>query len=459
MKQGKKGFFQILYDNLGVILVTIILLAVILLTMGDWFDLLKTKEEIPSIEQIAPEERDQLEPFLQKISSKFSSPAQRIYADTFWGEFSSDSPATLSDQYTQSVDGTVQRIASIENIREGHSTAYMIWIQKQEMVIQGLYFGDVGELNIGDVVVAEGVYSTGGEGILFDWIIPEGSNDRNFFDNYSPAFLVAAVCTAIWLLYNLIRLLRKKKPAVSSKIVFFLMALAVVISTVGCTLDVVTVVEDDGKGFVMTSICDVQENFDFFRQMPGMAEYLDNRILNFRAHGGMVENSITAGQECLNLQNPFSGFGDITSSDGGRGWIYMDMRDMRDGTHYRFTALVDTTTLYEIDTSINTTVQNEINNELDSVSFTYTVVLPGEIVYHNADRVEGDKAIWDIPMNDSREIVLESKLNPDINIQELGITPISSGWDTYKEWIILGVVFVFSTILFVFNEKRGKRGK
>ena len=452
----KKNILYFFYDHLGLFLVLIVLVSVAYLTKYIWEPFLfDVNEDIPIISEISDEERTTLDYSLVKISDAFSSPTVRPFSSVYFGSLYSSDFTQLNEDYTQVIEGTLQRVVHVSDLKEGWNSVYLVWIEKNNSKYLGLYQGDISNIEVGTEVSAEGVYIPGAEGFLFDWILPIEEQPVALLGNFSKAFLLAAAITLLWFLFNLFRLFkRKKKSSISALALLLLFS----ISLTSCSLDMVTTIDEDGKGRVLTSICDKQETFEFLREMPNMADYLDNRIINFRAQGGMVEDTVDGEDECLILQNPFSGFGDITSesADEENGWVYVAMRDLGAEKLYRFTALVDTTTLYEMSTTVNSTIQNEINNELDEVDFAYKVVMPGEIVYHNADNVEGNVAIWNIPMNDSREIVVESKVAIERNEEEMQQDSLVALWQQYKEWIVLAGLFLFSTILFFVSRRKDK---
>jgi hypothetical protein len=193
----------------------------------------------------------------------------------------------------------------------------------------------------------------------------------------------------------------------------------------GCTIEIATTVNPDGSGTVGVTFTDTQENINFLRQMPGMNDYFDAWQASMRGQGVLVDDSLIANQERIHLQNVFGSVNDLAQSTPGvsaeRSWVYAQMSTEGADRVFRYSSSVDTTALYESAPGVDPNIASEARKQLDETKITYSVTLPGQVVFHNATRVIGNQLIWDVRMNDRNEIKAESRLagQPSENLSSL----------------------------------------
>lgn len=451
----KRKLFRSIPVYVWVILIILCILALMYLTEPFWRATFFSDKQPFSIMELSDEEKDQLHHSLLELTTGFSSPAIRPYASEYFGTSYGSDAMRISRDFTQMVKGKIIQISHVEDLDKDWQSAYVVWIEVSGKELIGLYRGSVDHLQGEDEVLIEGVYVPSGEGLLIDWILPMQEQFMINSEANSILFWIAAGLVAIWTIYVLFRLLT---PRSRVNIVSLVFIVGLGLFSAACSFDIVTVIDADGKGFVMTKICDDQETFEFLRKMPGFADYLSDRIINFRAQGGLVDDAIDVDEECLTFQNPFSGLGDISNFQSAesetRGWVFVDRREMAGENRYRLIGVVDTTIFYDFGETINSTIQNEMENELNKVPLTYTVVMPGRILYHNADDVDGRKATWNIDMNSAREIVIESTDVDAEQYKALTGNILATAWNKHKEWIIVIGITILSTLLFLCTLRR-----
>ena len=199
------------------------------------------------------------------------------------------------------------------------------------------------------------------------------------------------------------------------KRVFLALLLGLILLTVGCTMDISTVIHPDGSGTVSVELSETIENIDFIRQMPNMADYLLAWQASLRKQGIMIDDTRQGDREYIFLQRRFYSLEELSSPvdlpGDVKAWIYAVSEQGTFETHYRFSAIVDTTGLYESAPGIDPNALREVHKLLDAMQMTYSVTLPGEILFSNADRQQGNKLAWDIRMNAFNEIKAESRLD------------------------------------------------
>lgn len=420
---------------------------------SDVVDAVEVVERAP-ITQLNPGESPEIIRRLLSVAETYSSPESRPFSATYFTQ----SVPTLSDAdyqtQTQVIQGNLVSMESVEGLKEDWPTAYVIWIRQDAELILALFRGGVDHLVIGKEITAGGVYDPMGNGLHLDWIEQEQQSidPQPINEGENIGFFVIAGVVGIWTAYALISLMTKNRTHLNGKIIALL--LVVVFKMTGCTLNIHTVVDLDGQGLVITEVCEDVEIFEFIRQTPDMKEFLLDSITNFRNLGLFYEDLIVGNQECFTFQNPFSGLGNIADASGAddeSSWVYVSMREKGLMVTTRYTGLIDTRKLYDFYPTISPLIQTEMRKALDEVPLKFSVSLPGEVVYHNADYLEDQIAYWQIPMNGSREVVIES-VTTRSELEESDVVPdenfVHFNWEAVK-WLIVGAVFIISTVVIV----------
>jgi hypothetical protein len=181
--------------------------------------------------------------------------------------------------------------------------------------------------------------------------------------------------------------------------------------------------------------------------MPGMNEYIDAWISNMRQDGMVVENWLEGENENFFLQRAFGNLDDLSETQGSEGpasWIYATKYAEGNSIVFRFMALIDTTAFYQVADGMSSSAAEEIRKELDQTIMSYSLVLPGEIVYQNSTSVQGNRVSWALRMNDRNAIVAESHLHLPA-VETIGASPSSR----VKQGLL--IVFIASTILLIIS--------
>jgi hypothetical protein len=196
-----------------------------------------------------------------------------------------------------------------------------------------------------------------------------------------------------------------------------LLMLSVLLFTLsGCRMDISTIIHADGTGAMNVRFAEATENVDFLRQMPNMADYFRSWISDLRMQGMMVDESRQGQETVIFIQNRFASLDALATplsgqeQDALQTWVYATRDDVGVHTTYRFSGAMDTTVFYRAASGIDSRAQAEVRKQLDQMSLTYSVTLPGKIVYSNADMVVGNRMTWKIKMNARNEMQAESRL-------------------------------------------------
>lgn len=223
------------------------------------------------------------------------------------------------------------------------------------------------------------------------------------------------------------------------------LATAILITTLlaGCEIHFVTEIKPDGSGTMSTTFIESAENVDFLRQVPLTLDMFEAWKIQARQSGIITDNFVQGDMETIYIQRSVEDFEKLSSEDeidGHSQWIFFDRTSYEDGESYRFEGFIDTSILLEIDSDLGSRVVNEMQKEIKEIQIDYSLILPGEIVYHNADSEEGNKLSWDIPIEEGRYIIAESEVQKH---------DAQTGFFTMPDqiFVILLAIFVLFTLL------------
>lgn len=459
-----------LCDFWWVVLILLAALTAILVSKNYWLPMLAFEEVSNAADRaeaqnelnyLNEEEMDAYRSRLLAITDAFSSPETRPYSAEFFALPVSLEQSESLQGRTQVLNGVLSQVTLIEDLKPGWPDAYLFTIEQGENDIICLYRGDVSRLQVGVPTTAEGIYVIDGQGMLIDHIHQTEQNSSQTDNGTSfPWFWVAVSLSGLWMFFVLYLLTQQGKKQNKPSYSLALIVLTGGILLSGCNLNIQTVVEASGKGYVLTQICDEIETFQFIRAVPDATAYLDDRIVNLRNDGGLFEDFVSGEQECYLLQLPFSGYGNIGNplpEDEGDidTWVYLDSRVLGQSKRTRYTARIDTGSLYTFYPSINSMIQKEMADALNEIPLRFSVVLPGEIVYHNGDRKIGNEIVWEIPMGEAKELVVESDMEMAGFYEQSSQTnsDVTQTNQNFLKWLIPGGIFLLSTLIFVIKSK------
>jgi hypothetical protein len=387
---------------------------------------------------------------LLPLAEQFSNPKIReVSSEAIPADILLSNPSKY-DNRTVVVYGRLSRRAAVQSLLERDwPQAYVLglWANGKEILI--VYRGYVAHLNPGDIIQVQGIFLADGKGIHADSVMlleadPQDQQRENLW------LLRASIAVFLWLIFCtsvfLWRAFRKNwfKHYLVPMIVLFL---GTSLFMAGCTMNVTTVINSDGSGLVTSSFTRPKEDIDFLRQMPGMNEYIDAWISNMRQDGMVVENWLEGENENFFLQRAFGNLDDLSETQGSEGpasWIYATKYAEGNSIVFRFMALIDTTAFYQVADGMSSSAAEEIRKELDQTIMSYSLVLPGEIVYQNSTSVQGNRVSWALRMNDRNAIVAESHLHLPA-VETIGASPSSR----VKQGLL--IVFIASTILLIIS--------
>jgi hypothetical protein len=449
-------------NHLLIIFVLLGIFLVLLFTSGLWWPLLFPASNFGR-DQAPPEGNlEDLKPQLFSIADEYTSPDSRPYASDYLilpVDQEMDSNGEITTDRTQVIKGELQKVEPINDLKEDWPIASVLWIKQGRNEVLSLYRGSINGIEVGDDIIAEGVYVPEGKGIHLDKIYLDQSSSQQQTSNIDLLFYSAVAIVGICFALAGIKVFRGRKMNRNSNIAVLSLLLIALFMT-GCRISIKNIIDPEGRVLVQTTICESKENTDFIKQVPGMLENLENRIAVFRAQGGLVENTLSGNEECYTLQRPFSGLGNIAYNKDQKfgeniSWVFVDVIEEENTQVFRFTAKIDTAELYEFSSTISGTIQSEMKKQMDEIEMEYSVILPGEIIYHNADSAAKNTAAWIIPMGGKREVVIESQMDvadlPDAQ-EVVGKTSLFN--QPYLQWVILGVVLFASLLILLFGGRR-----
>jgi len=181
----------------------------------------------------------------------------------------------------------------------------------------------------------------------------------------------------------------------------------------GCNMNIDVLIHPDGTGSIAAELVELAENTDFIRRMPNMADYLNAWMDSLREEGVLIDLSYRGDNEHIYLQRQVSSLAEMSSPPGlpagVQTWTLAERQQEGNIVTYRYQVLVDTTSLYRVVPGANPDVTSELHKELNEVKATFSVTLPGRIVYTNANTVRANRATWNLAMNAVTPIIVESQ--------------------------------------------------
>lgn len=309
-----------------------------------------------------------------------------------------------------------------------------------------LHRGYIGNLRPGNTIRIEGIYLPQVRGISAHKIISE--NLLVGFSTLQNQRLTRwVVLDIIWAIFSITvylwasttiewrKVFGKFTPAVSIILLVFILS--------ACTIDFTTTLDSNGTGHVTVTARETGENMDFMRKVPGMTGYLDALNRQLQSEGMLVTQWVTGSDESIFLQKAFSSWAEIGPVKGSNmdgSWVTIQEYDENEWKVIRYIALVDTTILFKDTPGVDDQVNSEVNNQMSQIDMSYSLVLPGQITYHNASRVTGNKVIWEIDMNKRNPILVETRIPRSANT--------FTGAEKYIEYGFMLLFFIFTWLLF-----------
>lgn len=385
---------------------------------------------------------------LLPVAENFSNPRTR---EALPGVVSPDlliSSPSKYNNHTVVVQGSLSRLGTASNLLENDwPRAYIlgIWAEGKEILV--IYRGYVEHLEPGDSIQVEGVFVEDGKGIHANKVTrlemdsQSQEQERLWLTRASiGVFLWLVFCTSMFLWRGFRKNWYEQHRALT------LLCLFLIAGTVaGCKMDINTMIDPDGSGLVTASLTRAKEDIDFIRKMPGMSGYLDAWAFNLRNDGMRVEDLVEGENETFFLQRTFGSLNELIEnqllSESGT-WVHVLKYPEGNEQVFRFTALIDATILYSGLDELPSTAAEQIRQELDQAELSYSVVLPGKIVYHNAPIGQSQRLTWRLRVNDGNEIVAESRLPIQVSTGSL-----SDPKTKIKQGLLL--VFTASSLLLI----------
>lgn len=281
------------------------------------------------------------------------------------------------------------------------SYVFKILTDDQETLI--VYRGSIDHIiSTADYVQVEGVYLIN-QGIHANIILPVGPVMGSYRQQQLIFFGWLVLGSLILVLFLLFEG-KKKHIIVSILLLLFVLS--------GCELRIETVVKQDHSGTISLSIRESTENFDFAREVPGMADYFESFWAQLRDQGMLVEMMKSDQQEEIFIQNEFGGFQQLMSqsvqADQSDTWIYVQEFQTDHFSVIRYFANIDTSSMISENLEVDASISSQIDTLLKEIDFSYSVIMPTTLTYHNGEQKNPYKAEWQLQMNDVNQIVVET---------------------------------------------------
>ena len=346
----------------------------------------------------------------------------------------------------QLVGGSVLQIG-----KDGQPLVVIMEVDFDGNRIPVVYYGSISNFNYGDTLLIEGVFITEANGVAAQRVQQMATNvstlpteDTLIMLRLAGIVLLwALLCISIFLWRLSLRRWRYAKALLLSPIaiLFYLMLLTVFLA--GCSIDLSTTLRPDGTGITTILVQESRENMDFLRSAPGISGYLSALMREVKGSGAMVDQYIEGDQEFILLQrylnNTNVGTGNTYPLKGS--WITVQQYTEGNEDVMRFLGVVDTRTLYSDSAGISPEVANALQGQLNQISMTYHLNMPGHIIYHNGDEMANQQVSWQLLMNESNYLVAETRFPAENKMT----SPIYA----WYIWIAIGVVFLIATLFLI----------
>lgn len=338
------------------------------------------------------------------VASEFTHPESRPISEVpFVAQTLLDNPYQF-DGYQVELQGKIISLNSVQRLLPNDwPVAYILVVDDSTAWIPVLYRGNIGALNVHAHVQITGVFVAAGPAIHADVVTPLVAEIR-WYDNLPRGMILALIAVLLLGIVALSFLFARR--------VFGLLTLCLLLGGLtACQLRIETVVSPNGSVTTSVYLNEDLENTDFLREIPGMRRYIASWLTQLREQGLTVENWVTGGLEHFVLQQRYSdlaslsALGEALTTDS---WVYAMSYQAGDTQCFRYTARVNSQTLYTTPPGTDSAVVNEINKYLNQMEFTYAVTLPGRIVYSNNAFVNGNQAEWRLDMRRTNELIAES---------------------------------------------------
>jgi hypothetical protein len=329
-----------------------------------------------------------------------------------------------------------------------------------------VYYGPAGGFQNGDTLLIEGVYITEVHGVAAQLVrdlsmraAPSLSEDDTMLLRTAGIVLLWALLCVSFFIWRLN--LRRWRNAKASPVAPVAMLISIVIlafSLTGCSINISTTLRTDGTGTTTILVQESRENMDFLRSAPGISGYLSAMVRDLKALGVMFDQYIEGDQEFTllqqNVSNASGGAGDAFPLEGS--WTAVQQYTEGNEDVLRFLCVVDTRTLYADSPGLSPDAARTLREQLDQVTMTYDLYMPGRIVYHNGDERTNQRVTWQLRMNESNYLVAETRLPAAKKGALLFENPYL--------WIAIVLVFLVATLLLIASfrvrassEKRGEK--
>lgn len=264
----------------------------------------------------------------------------------------------------------------------------------------------------GDHVEITGVLNDQPFGVIASKIAPASVQNPlvEFMENN---IFYLTLFTVVWMLlviyYFLMRVRRVRGRAG--------LAIAMLLAAIllgGCEIHYTTEIKADGSAIISTSFSETAENVEFLKQVPIAKEMYQSWKLQMQAEGASIDYSRIGEIDIVFFQHTVENLAQrikgLSSIGDGEQWVFFDHSYQERDKFIRYEGFINTPVLLEVDPTLGSSVVNEMQAEIKKINFEYSLILPGEIVYHNADTAEGNTLGWIIPIEEGKHVIAIARM-------------------------------------------------
>lgn len=391
--------------------------------------------------QIPVMPREEAEAFIP-VMSQTSDPRSRPVLDQQYNVQALLQTPEVYDGYQIQLQGKILKIQSLSSIRlSGWKDGFVLTFNDGTASIPVLYRGSLYQLETGTKVNLSGVFVDDGMAVYADYLQPEVQPQAKWL-GLPQGMLAVTISLFVLGLAAVILLIipLRKKTVISSVLILLGLGLS------ACEIHMQTEVKPDGQVITSIQLQEKTEDVDFLRKIPGLDGYIRAMMAQMRLSSSQIENWVADEQEYFFVQHEYP---DIQTFQQGSeehnpeqaSWVYLHAYPLGNETCYRFQGLISPEIFYEIPEATDWTVLSAFGDLVDDIEMTYSLILPGRLIYSNADTTIANRSEWDVDMREQNTLIAESCY----------ISQATAGIDWRWGWLAIGggALVVIALWLFV----------
>lgn len=385
--------------------------------------------------------REEAEAFIP-VMSQTSDPRSRPVLDQQYNVQALLQTPEVYDGYQIQLQGKILRIQSLSSIRlSGWKDGFVLTFNDGTASIPVLYRGSLYQLENGTNLNLSGVFVADGMAIYADYLQPEVQPQAAWLGLPQGMLVIAISLLALGLVAVILLIIPLRSKTVLS-VVLILLGLGLS----ACEIHMQTEVKPDGRVITSIQLQEKTEDVDFLRKIPGLDGYIQSMMAQMRLSSSQIENWVADEQEYFFIQHEYPDIQTFQQrseepNPEQASWVYLHAYPLGNETCYRFQGLISPEIFYEIPEATDWTVLNAVGDLVDDIEMTYSLILPGRLIYSNAESTNANRSEWDVDMREQNTLIAESCY----------VNQAMSGIDWRWGWLAIGggALVVIALWLFV----------